>query len=109
MEAMGGDLREMQRIPLAPAHVAALREAGAVVHYETGAFLARPGRPIDRFTLDPPIVESAYLRIHVPERCGSGTQTQSSIQLNDRCCRQHDFRPSLRCEIGSSTLDRPRW
>ena len=50
MEAMGGDLREMQRIPLAPAHVAALREAGAVVQYETGAFLARPGQPIDRFT-----------------------------------------------------------
>jgi thioredoxin reductase (NADPH) len=50
MEAMGGDLREMQRIPLAPAHVAALREAGAVVQYNSGAFLARPGQPIDRFT-----------------------------------------------------------
>src|SRR5271156_1469399 len=50
MEAIGGDLREMQRIPLGPTHVAALREAGAVVQYETGAFLARPGQPIDRFT-----------------------------------------------------------
>jgi hypothetical protein len=50
MEAMGGDLREMQRVPLAPTQVAALREAGAVVQNETGAFLARPGQPIDRFT-----------------------------------------------------------
>jgi len=50
MEAIGGDLREMQRVPLGPTHVAALREAGAVVQYETGAFLARPGQPIDRFT-----------------------------------------------------------
>src|SRR5271168_3975058 len=50
MEAIGGDLREMQRIPLGPTHVAALREACAVVQYETGALLARPGQPIDRFT-----------------------------------------------------------
>jgi thioredoxin reductase (NADPH) len=50
MEAIGRDLREMQRIPLAPAHVAALRKVGAVVHYEAGAYLAKPGQPIDRFT-----------------------------------------------------------
>jgi thioredoxin reductase (NADPH) len=50
MEAIGRDLREMQRVPLAPSHVAAIRDAGIVVHYEAGAFLARPGQPIDRFT-----------------------------------------------------------
>jgi thioredoxin reductase (NADPH) len=46
MEAIGRDLREMQRTPLAPSHVAALREVGAVVHYEAGEFLAR--EPIHR-------------------------------------------------------------
>jgi thioredoxin reductase (NADPH) len=50
MEAIGRDLREMQRTPLAPSHVAALREVGAVVHYEAGEFLARLGQPVDRFT-----------------------------------------------------------
>jgi thioredoxin reductase (NADPH) len=50
METIGRDLREMQRIPLAHSHVAALRDVGTVVHYETGAFLTRPGQPIDRFT-----------------------------------------------------------
>ncbi len=50
MEAIGRDLREMQRIPLALSHVAALRKVGTVVEYEAGAFLARPGQPVDRFT-----------------------------------------------------------
>lgn len=50
MESIGADLREMQRTPLAEAHVAALRAAGAVVTYPAGAFLARPGDPADKFT-----------------------------------------------------------
>jgi hypothetical protein len=33
METIGGDLRQMQRTPLAPAHVEALRRAGAVARY----------------------------------------------------------------------------
>jgi thioredoxin reductase (NADPH) len=49
MEAIGRDLREMQRVPLAPSHVAALRKVGAEVQYEAGDFLSRPGQPIDRF------------------------------------------------------------
>ena len=49
METIGRDLREMQRIPLAPAHVAALRRAGAIRTYPAGTFLARPGEPADRF------------------------------------------------------------
>lgn len=49
METIGRDLREMQRIPLAPSHVAAIREAGTARHYEAGAWLAEVGAPADRF------------------------------------------------------------
>ncbi|MEP6884602.1 MAG: FAD-dependent oxidoreductase [Gammaproteobacteria bacterium] len=49
METIGADLRQMQRIPLAASHVQALLAAGKVVIYPTGAFLARPGEPVDRF------------------------------------------------------------
>src|SRR5580692_10695595 len=49
METIGRDLREMQRTPLAAAHVAALRAGGEVVTYPAGTFLARPGALADRF------------------------------------------------------------
>jgi thioredoxin reductase (NADPH) len=49
METIGGDLRQMQRTPLAAAHVDALRAAGKVAAYPAGTFLTRPGAPIDRF------------------------------------------------------------
>ncbi len=49
METIGGDLRQMQRTPLAAAHVDALRAAGKIVTYPAGTFLTRPGAPIDRF------------------------------------------------------------
>jgi thioredoxin reductase (NADPH) len=50
MEAIGRDLREMLRVPLAPSNVATLLRAGVEVCYEAGDFLTQPGRPIDRFT-----------------------------------------------------------
>jgi thioredoxin reductase (NADPH) len=49
METIGGDLSQMQRTPLAAAHVETLRAAGEVTTYPAGTFLARPGEPIDRF------------------------------------------------------------
>ena len=49
METIGRDLREMQRIPLAPSHVAALRAAGTIEQYPAGAFLVQPGDPVDHF------------------------------------------------------------
>ncbi len=49
METIGGDLRQMQRTPLAAAHVEALRAAGKVATYPAGTFLVRPGEPVDRF------------------------------------------------------------
>jgi thioredoxin reductase (NADPH) len=49
MESIGADLNQMQRIPLSASHVEALRAAGKVANYDTGAYLARPGVPVDRF------------------------------------------------------------
>ena len=49
MESIGADLRAMQRTPLSPAHVAALREAGTIVTYPASTFIARAGDLIDRF------------------------------------------------------------
>ena len=49
METIGGDLRSMQRVPLAASHVQALLAAGKIVTYPAGTFLARPGEPVDRF------------------------------------------------------------
>jgi thioredoxin reductase (NADPH) len=49
MESIGGDLNQMQRTPLAPAHVEALRKAGAIAQYPAGTYLTRPGQPVDRF------------------------------------------------------------
>src|ERR1700743_341784 len=50
MDSIGHDLKQMQRTPLAPSHVAALREAGRVVDYDAGAYLAIQGQSVDRFT-----------------------------------------------------------
>lgn len=50
MESIGRDLTEMQRTPLAEAHVRALRGAGMEVDYRAGTLLARHGDPMDRFT-----------------------------------------------------------
>jgi thioredoxin reductase (NADPH) len=49
METIGNDLRQMQRTPLAAAHVEALRAAGKVVAHAAGVFLAQPGELMDRF------------------------------------------------------------
>ncbi len=49
MESIGADLQQMRRIPLADAHVAALRLAGAEKVYAPGTLLSQPGEPIDRF------------------------------------------------------------
>src|SRR5216684_1182256 len=49
METICRHLREMQRTPLAAAHVEALRAAGKVVTYPSGTLLAQPGAAADRF------------------------------------------------------------
>lgn len=49
METIGGDLRQLQRTPLAASHVQALLAPGKITTYPAGTFLARPGQPADRF------------------------------------------------------------
>ncbi|GGY51011.1 FAD-dependent oxidoreductase [Pseudoduganella albidiflava] len=49
MEKIGRDLLEMQRVPLADAHVAAIRQAGTEVCYPAGTVLVRPGDPARHF------------------------------------------------------------
>jgi thioredoxin reductase (NADPH) len=49
METIGRDLREMQRIPLEPHHVAAIRAVGTRREYASGSLLAEVGAPADRF------------------------------------------------------------
>src|SRR5271168_3354730 len=62
METIGGDLRQMQRTPLAASHVLALRAQGKIVTYPAGTFLARPGEPIDRFVY----IESGEIEVVNP-------------------------------------------
>jgi thioredoxin reductase (NADPH) len=84
METIGGDLRQMQRTPLAAAHVQALRIAGTVASYPAGTFLARPGDPVDRFVY----VEEGEIEVvnpyteerHLPSTLGP-TQFMSEISL----------------------------
>jgi thioredoxin reductase (NADPH) len=84
METIGGDLRQMQRTPLVPSHVQALREHGEIVTYPAGTFLARPGEIIDRFVY----VEEGEIEVvnpytdqrHVPSTLGP-TQFMGEIGL----------------------------
>lgn len=49
MESIGLDLATMQRVPLADAHVARLRDAGREARYATGQIVTEAGEPMDRF------------------------------------------------------------
>jgi len=49
METIGRDLLEMQRVPLAASHVAAIRAAGSQVRYPAGTVLVRPGDAVESF------------------------------------------------------------
>lgn len=76
METIAADLRQMQRIPLSPAHVAALREAGTIAMYPAGAFVARAGDAADCFRY----VEHGEIEVvnaytgarHLPSTLGPG-------------------------------------
>ena len=49
MESIGLDLATMQRVPLAEAHVARLRDAGREARYVAGQTVTEAGEPMDRF------------------------------------------------------------
>jgi thioredoxin reductase (NADPH) len=84
METIGRDLSEMQRVPLAAAHVAALRAAGAQRLYPAGTFLARAGEPADRFVYvvagEVEVVNPFTDERHLPSTLGS-TQFMGEISI----------------------------
>jgi len=49
MESLGQDLETMRRVPLAPAHVAAICAIGGERHYPAGSIVMDIGEPLDRF------------------------------------------------------------
>jgi thioredoxin reductase (NADPH) len=51
MENIAFDLRQTQRVPLAPAHLDAIRAAGAPRHHAAGSLIARPGDSVEHFLL----------------------------------------------------------
>ncbi|MEH2474714.1 hypothetical protein V1281_004106 [Nitrobacteraceae bacterium AZCC 2161] len=89
METIGRDLNEMQRVPLAESHVAALRAAGTVAHYAAGTFLVQPGAPVDRFVY----VEDGEIEVVNP------FTDERHIPHPDRSTRQRSALPTaLVCE-----------
>jgi thioredoxin reductase (NADPH) len=84
LETIGRDLREMQRVPLAQAHVEAMRALGCAAHYSAGSFLVQPGDPVDRFIY----VEDGEIEVvnpfsgerHVPSTLGP-TQFMGEISF----------------------------
>lgn len=84
METIGRDLREMQRVPLAPAHVAAMQAEGSIAHYAAGTFLVKLGDSVDRFYY----VEEGEIEVvnpftgerHVPSTLGP-TQFMAEISF----------------------------
>ena len=49
METIGADLAEMKPVPLAAAHVEAIRAIGGERSYAAGDMIARLGDPMDHF------------------------------------------------------------
>lgn len=86
METIAADLRQMQRTPLAAAHVEALRAAGTTVTYPPGTIVARVGAAMDRFTY----VEDGEIEVvnpftderHLPSALGP-TQFMGEIAFLD--------------------------
>jgi len=107
MESIGANLQEMQRTPLAPAHVAALREAGTEVVYAAGTYLARPGQLADRFVyvLDGEIeVVNAYTdERHLPSTLGP-TQFMGEISF----LNGGNFSMPMRAVRETSVIEVPR-
>lgn len=76
----------MQRVPLADAHVAALRAVGRVRRYPSGTFVSRPGDPVDRFIYvvdgEIEVVNPFTDERHVPSTLGP-TQFMGEISFLD--------------------------
>jgi thioredoxin reductase (NADPH) len=107
MESIGGNLQEMQRTPLAPAHVAALREAGAEVVYPAGTYVARPGQLADRFVYvvdgEIEVVNPYTAERHLPSTLGP-TQFMGEISF----LNGGNFSMPMRAVRDTSVIEVPR-
>lgn len=107
METIGADLAQMQRTPLSPAHVEAIRAIGTAVVYSAGTFVARPGDPADRFVY----VEAGEIEVvnpytdqrHLPSTLGP-TQFMSEIALLDG----GRWSMAMRAVVETRTVEVPR-
>ena len=84
METIGRDLAEMQRVPLADAHVAALRGAGKTRQFAAGEYVAHAGDPAEHLVYveegEIEIVDPFTGRRRVPSTLGP-TQFMGEIAL----------------------------
>ena len=84
METIGRDLNEMQRVPLSPSHVAAIRAAGVEQTYPAGTVLVHPGDRVDRFTYveegEIEVVNAFTGKRHLPSTLGP-TQFMGEISF----------------------------
>jgi thioredoxin reductase (NADPH) len=95
METIGRDLREMQRVPLQPAHIAAIRAAGTRKHYPKGMMLAEIGAPADRFVY----VEEGEIEVVNPftgDRLVPSTLGPTQFMSEISRCAPRATRPSLK-------------
>lgn len=107
MEKIGRDLREMQRVPLAPAHIGAIRAAGSPAHYPAGTYLVRPGDPVEQFVLvergEIEVVNSFTGERLVPSSLGS-TQFMAEISL----LSGGSWAMAMRAAVDTDVIEVPR-
>jgi thioredoxin reductase (NADPH) len=76
MESLAADLKEMRRVPLAPAHLAAIRAIGKERLFEAGQMVLRPGDDMIEFMLveegEIVIVDALTLERTQPHGLGPG-------------------------------------
>jgi len=107
METIGRDLREMQRIPLAPTHVAAIRAAGVERHYPKGAMLAEVGAPADRFVY----VEQGEVEVVNPftgERLVSSTLGPTQFMAEISLLSGGNWTMPMRAAVDTTVVEVPR-
>ena len=107
MESIGRDLREMQRVPLSAAHVAALRASGTVRTYPAGTFLVRAGQPADRFTYleagEVEVVNPFTEERHLPSTLGP-TQFMAEISF----LNGGNWSMPMRAVVDTTVIEVPR-
>ena len=107
MESIGRDLNEMQRMPLAPAHVGAIRAAGVQKCYATGEWLAEIGTPVDRFVY----VEAGEVEVVNPftgERLRPSTLGPTQFMAEIPLLSGGNWSMAMRAAVDTRVVEVPR-